>query len=55
MFSEGERGKITPGRRADLTVLNKNPLTIPKQELKDIHVSVTMINGEIAYQRGADS
>jgi predicted amidohydrolase YtcJ len=54
-FQEGERGKITPGRRADLTVLNKNPLTIPKQELKDIHVNVTMINGEIAYQRGADS
>ena len=54
-FQEAERGTVTPGRRADLTVLNKNPLTVPVEELKTIQVNSTMVNGEIAYQRGVDA
>ncbi|WP_297514385.1 amidohydrolase [uncultured Caulobacter sp.] len=50
-FMEDSRGSITVGKLADLVVLAKDPLTIPKKDLADIPLDMTVIDGKIAYQR----
>jgi predicted amidohydrolase YtcJ len=46
---EDEAGSIEPGRRADLVVLSVNPLTCPPDELAEIGVSRTYLNGDLAF------
>ncbi len=50
-FEEEARGTITPGKLADLVILEKNPLTVPAAEIQEIKVQVTMIDGNIHYQK----
>lgn len=50
-FEENEKGSIAPGKRADFVILDKNPLTVPAMELKDIKVLQTIKDGEIIYER----
>lgn len=50
-FQEGLRGTITPGLPADLVVLDKNPLTVPPESLRDILVMRTVIGGETVWER----
>ena len=42
---EDKIGSIKVGKYADFVILNKNPLLIPKEELKDIQVLHTIANG----------
>ena len=49
LFREDEVGSLAPGKYADLIVLSKNPLTVQADELKDIKVLVTMVNGNFEY------
>lgn len=51
VFDEEELGSITPGKRADLVVLDANPLTVPEDQLDDIKVEMTVLDGEIRYRR----
>ena len=51
--SEGtqkDKGSITPGKLADLALVNANPLTIDSEGLKDIKGMMTMIGGVIVWQ-----
>ena len=50
VFEEEKLGSITPGKRADIVVLNANPLTISEEELSDLQVEMTLIDGEVRYQ-----
>lgn len=50
-LEENIKGSIEPGRLADLAVLEKNPLTSPENQLKEIQVYMTIVNGKIVYQR----
>lgn len=43
------RGSIEIGKVADLIVLDRDILKIEQNEIKDIKVLITMINGEIVY------
>ncbi|MFP4384340.1 MAG: amidohydrolase [Spirochaetia bacterium] len=45
-FDEKERGSLEPGKRADMTVLNRNPFSLPKEELKDLKVLETYVSGK---------
>jgi hypothetical protein len=50
-FAEDERGSIEVGKLADLVVLDKDYLTCPVDEIKDIQPRMTIIEGQIVYQR----
>lgn len=43
---ESEIGSIVAGKRADFTILERNPLAVPPEELKDIKVWGTIFEGQ---------
>jgi predicted amidohydrolase YtcJ len=45
-FDETERGSLEPGKRADMTVLDRNILSIPKTQIKDAKVLRLLLGGE---------
>ncbi|MBW2561237.1 MAG: amidohydrolase [Deltaproteobacteria bacterium] len=49
-FEEHIKGSIEPGKLADLTVLDRDILTIPVEEIKDMRPEMTIVGGEIVYQ-----
>jgi predicted amidohydrolase YtcJ len=46
---ERRRGRLVPGQLADLVVLNRDPVTCPREELADIQVIATMLGGRWVY------
>ncbi len=50
-FQEQVKGSIEEGKLADLVVLERDPLTAPKEELKDIRVDQTWVDGKLVYSR----
>ena len=48
---EANKGSITPGKLADLTVLDRNLFTIDDDEIPTTQVTGTMVDGEFVYQR----
>ncbi len=50
-FEENEYGSIAVGKHADLVILERDPLTTPCEELKDIRVLRTLREGEIIFER----
>jgi len=49
LFREEEVGSLMPGKYADLIILSDDPLTINPEEIKDIKVLVTIVNGRFEY------
>lgn len=49
-FKEGFKGRLKPGYAADLIVLNKDIFTVAEDEIKNIKVEKTMIDGEFVYE-----
>ncbi|NKQ37233.1 MAG: amidohydrolase [Chloroflexi bacterium] len=47
---EARQGSITPGKLADLTVYGRDIFTIPPDELLDVEIAGTMINGQFKYR-----
>lgn len=45
------KGSIEPGKLADLVVLDRDPLSTPVEEIKEIKEMMTIVGGEIVYQR----
>ena len=45
-FQEDELGRLAPGTRADLVLLDRDPREVPPAELKDLRVLETWIDGE---------
>jgi predicted amidohydrolase YtcJ len=48
-FRENDLGSIQNGRIADLVVLDRDYLTVPADQIKDIKPILTMIGGRIVY------
>jgi len=46
-FEENIKGSISVGKRADLIILDRNPLKIELEKIKDIKVKKTMVGGQI--------
>jgi hypothetical protein len=49
VFQENSLGSIQPGKLADLVVLDRDYLTIPAEQIKDIRPVMTMVGGRIVY------
>jgi len=50
-FMEAKTGSITPGKYADLVILDKDLLRIPASEIKTTRVDVTLLAGKVVYER----
>ncbi len=50
-FREDQKGSLEVGKWADLTVLNKDIMTVEEQEILDTEVEMTVIGGEIVYTK----
>jgi predicted amidohydrolase YtcJ len=52
-FRENDLGSIQAGRFADLVVTDRDYLTIPAEQIKDIRPVMTMVGGRIVYDAAA--
>ncbi len=50
-FLEREQGSIERGKRADLTVLSRDLMTVPEDEILGAQVLYTIVAGRIRYRR----
>lgn len=50
-FAEDEKGSIEVGKLADLVVLSDDILTVPEESIKDIEALMTVLGGEVVYER----
>lgn len=51
LFMEKETGSLEVGKRADFIILDRNPLECPENEIRDIQVQETWLNGVKVYLR----
>ena len=49
-FEEDSKGSIKAGKRADLVILDRNPLKVDKMEVRDIQVMETIKDGVTNYK-----
>jgi hypothetical protein len=54
-FRENDLGTIQPGRFADLVVLDRDYLTVPAEQIKDIKPVMTMVGGRVVWDAAAPS
>lgn len=48
-FEEKIKGSLEIGKRADITVLSRDIMTVPESEILGTTVSIVIVNGKIAY------
>ena len=53
-FRENDLGSIQSGRFADLVVTDKDYLTVPADQIKDIKSVLTMVGGRVVYDAATD-
>ncbi|UCH43269.1 MAG: amidohydrolase family protein, partial [Dehalococcoidales bacterium] len=49
-FEEDIKGSISAGKMADMVLLSDDPTEVPPEQIKDIKVEMTIIEGEVAWQ-----
>jgi predicted amidohydrolase YtcJ len=50
-FEENNRGSLKPGKYADITVLSKDILKVPEDEIPTAKVVYTIVGGKVLYKR----
>jgi predicted amidohydrolase YtcJ len=50
-FEETAKGAITPGKVADLAVLSDDPTAVSPEEVKNITVEATILDGKVVWDR----
>jgi predicted amidohydrolase YtcJ len=50
LFQEGNLGSLQPGKYADLLVLDRDYLTVPAEQIKDLKPLMTIVGGKIVYE-----
>lgn len=49
--SEDRLGALAPGNLADMAVLDRDYFTCPDEQIKDIQVTMTILDGAVVYER----
>lgn len=49
---DGEKGRVAPGRLADLAVLSADYLAMPEDSIRDIESVLTMVGGRVVHGAG---
>jgi predicted amidohydrolase YtcJ len=52
LFLDQEVGSLTVGKRADLVVFGRDPMTVPEREIPQAAIDYTVVDGKVVYQRG---
>ncbi len=47
---EDVKGTLTPGKLADMVVLDRDPFRVPPDELRDLRVLLTLVGGRIVHE-----
>ena len=50
-FEEAAKGSLAVGRLADVTVLSKDILTVPEEEMRSARVDFTIVGGQVLHER----
>jgi predicted amidohydrolase YtcJ len=53
-FRENDLGSIQSGRFADMVVIDKDYLTVPAEQIKDIKSVMTIVGGRVAYDAATE-
>ncbi len=53
-FRENDLGSIQPGRFADIVVIDKDYLTVPADQIKDIKSVMTIVGGKVFYDAATE-
>jgi predicted amidohydrolase YtcJ len=51
-FQEDSRGSLKAGKLADITVCDRNLLEIDPEEILDMNVEMTIVDGKVVFERG---
>ncbi len=49
-FEEDLKGSLTPGKLADITVLSRDILTVPEEQIPSTRVLYTIVGGKVLYK-----
>ena len=50
-FEENIKGSLSPGKLADITVLSKDIMSVPEDEIPTAEVVYTIVGGKVAFRR----
>ena len=53
VFHEDDLGALQPGKLADVVVLDRDYLTVPADQIKDIKPTMTIVGGRVVYDSAA--
>ena len=51
-YEENDKGSLRPGKLADLTILSKDILTIPDNQILSTEILYTIVGGKVMYEHG---
>jgi predicted amidohydrolase YtcJ len=49
-FEEKTKGSLTVGKLADVTVLTRNLLMVPDEDLRGAAIALTIVGGKVMYR-----
>lgn len=50
-FQEAVKGSVMVGKAADMVVLSDDPTTVAPEEITNIHVDMTLVGGDVVWER----
>ena len=50
-FEEDIKGSIKAGKLADFTIFNDDIMTIPEEDILDLEVVMTIVDGKVVYEK----
>jgi len=49
-FDEDRRGTLSPGKLADLILIDRNVMKCPEDDIRETEVLLTMVGGKIVWE-----